>query len=80
MDAGLRRGMDAISLNECLPIVSPVDAAKDKRVFGVNGDTEPADRGTRNGAFVTSFRQRSGDSRVYIIPWGGCYMDLDQHR
>jgi hypothetical protein len=48
LDAGLRRGsMDAISLNECLPIVSLSTLAKDKRVFGVIGDTEPADRGTR---------------------------------
>jgi hypothetical protein len=66
MDAGLQRGIDAISLNECLPIVSLATRAKDKRVFGVIGDTEPAERGDTYGAFVTPFEKHAGDSRVYI--------------
>jgi hypothetical protein len=36
---GLQRGIDAISMNECFPIVSLATRAKDKRVFGVIGDT-----------------------------------------
>jgi hypothetical protein len=66
MDTGLQRGIDAISMNECLPIVSLATRAKDKRVFGVIGDTEPADRGDSYGAFVTPFEKHAGDSRVYI--------------
>jgi hypothetical protein len=54
MDVGLQRGVDAISMNECLPIVSPATRAKDKRVFGVIGDTESADRGDSYGAFILS--------------------------
>jgi hypothetical protein len=64
MDVGLQRGVDAISMNECLPIVSPATRAKDKRVFGVRRRTESADRGDSYGAFVT-FRKQA-DSRVYI--------------
>jgi hypothetical protein len=66
MDAGLYRGVNAINMNECLPIVSLATRARDKRVFGVIGDTESADREDTFGAFVTPFEKQAGDSRVYI--------------
>jgi hypothetical protein len=46
MDVGLQRGVDAISMNECLPIVSLATRAKDKRVFGVIGDRNRPTEGT----------------------------------
>jgi peroxiredoxin len=66
MDNGLRRGIDSIVIDECLPIVSLAGERADCRVFGVIGNAEPSNRQDTYGAFVTPFDKPRGDSRSYI--------------
>jgi peroxiredoxin len=70
MNNGLRRGIDSIVIDECLPIVSLADTRADRRVFGVIGNAESANREDIYGAFVTPFDKPRGDSRSYINALG----------
>lgn len=67
MSGGIERGSNAITINECLPVVTLTTKAKDKACFGVISTSEdPDSREDRYGAFVSSFEKEIGDTRVYI--------------
>ena len=67
MAGGLKRGKDAITISESLPIVSLVSKPNDKRVFGVIAVAEdPSIREDTYGNFVTPFIKEAGDTRAFI--------------
>jgi hypothetical protein len=54
--------------NECLP--TSLTLAKDNACSKRHRDTEPADRGTVRGIFVTRSKKQTGACRVYTISVG----------
>ena len=67
MSGGLKRGKDAITISESLPVVSLTSNAYDKRVFGVIAYGEdPEKREDAYGNFVTPFEKERGDTRAYV--------------
>jgi hypothetical protein len=67
MSGGLKRGKDAITISESLPIVSLSSNAYDKRVFGVIALAEdPEKREDVFGNFVTPYEKEPGDTRAFI--------------
>lgn len=71
MSGGLKRGKDAITISESLPIVTLASNAYDKRVFGVIALVEdPERREDAFGSFVTPLEKQPGDTRAYINSLG----------
>jgi hypothetical protein len=67
MSGGLKRGKDAITVSESLPIVSLTSNAYDKRVFGIIASGEdPEKREDAYGNFVTPYEKEPGDTRAYV--------------
>jgi len=67
MSRGITKGMEAITINESLPLVSLSNVAYDKKCFGVISFSEdPNQRKEINGSFVSVFKKEEGDIRVYI--------------
>ena len=65
MSGGLTTGVQAIQMNEALPVVSLARKVMDKSAFGVISSIEET-REDAYGAFVTPFEKEEGDHRVYI--------------
>jgi len=67
MSGGIAKGLEAITINESLPLVSLSNVAYDKKCFGVISYAEDPDRRTDGyGNFVSVFEKESGDTRIYI--------------
>ena len=69
MSNGLKRGLQAVTVNEALPIVTLSRTCMDKSCFGVislSEDPENETREDRFGCFVAEFEKEEGDERVYI--------------
>ena len=66
MSGGLQMGLDAVLVDEALPVVSLCEKRQDKRVFGVISSLEPDDRHEAYGAFTTPYPKEEGDERIYI--------------
>lgn len=67
MSNGTVIGIEAITTNEALPIVSLTNLNNDKSVFGVISDAEdPNNRIDKYGAFCTPYPKEQGDTRAYI--------------
>ena len=69
MSGGLNRGLQAVTINEALPIVTLSRTCMDKTCFGVislSEDPENETREDRFGCFVAEFEKEEGDERVYI--------------
>jgi hypothetical protein len=67
MARGLKRGKEAITICESLPVVTLSSNAYDKRAFGVIAVVEdPEKREDAYGNFVTPFEKQLGDTRAYI--------------
>jgi hypothetical protein len=65
MSGGFRRGLEAVTVSESLPIVSLSSRARDPRVFGVVAGLE-ADRVDALGAVSSYTAKPPGDTRVYV--------------
>ena len=63
-------GKDAITINDCLPLVSLSDKEKDITVFGVISNVEEVDdnnnRVYQEGSFGSEIEKVYGDRRIYI--------------
>ena len=71
MDGGVAVGIDAITINECLPLVSLSNVAYDKRCFGVLSSSEdPEKRESTYGNLVQKLIKEEGDTRVFINSLG----------
>jgi len=67
MSGGIANGMEAITINESLPLVSLSNVARDKICFGVISDSEdPNERVDTYGRISSHFVKEEGDTRVYI--------------
>ena len=67
MSGGIAKGLEAITINESLPLVSLSNTAYDKKCFGVISYAEDPDSRTDGyGNFVSVFEKESGDTRIYI--------------
>jgi hypothetical protein len=67
MSGGIAKGMEAITINETLPLVSLSNVARDKKCFGVISDAEdPNERVDTYGRITSHFTKEEGDTRVYI--------------
>jgi len=67
MSGGIAKGLEAITINESLPLVSLSNVAYDKKCFGVISYAEDPDKRTDGyGNFVSMFEKESGDTRIYI--------------
>jgi hypothetical protein len=67
MSGGIAKGMEAITINETLPLVSLSNVARDKKCFGVISDAEdPNERVDSYGRITSHFTKEEGDTRVYI--------------
>jgi len=66
-DRNLRRGKDAISVSDALPIVTLSEIPYDKRCFGVISDVEdPETRVYSTGSWSSPTHKEPGDNRVFI--------------
>ena len=71
MDGGVAVGIDAITINECLPLVSLSNVAYDKRCFGVLSSSEdPEKRESTYGNLIQKLIKEEGDTRVFINSLG----------
>ena len=67
MSDGITYGANAITINECLPVVTLSQTANDKACFGVISLSEdPETREEAAGAFVSIIDKEMGDTRVFI--------------
>jgi hypothetical protein len=67
MSGGIEAGLNAITTNESLPLVSLSNIASDKKCFGViSASEDPDTRQEQYGNFVSVNRKEKGDTRVYI--------------
>lgn len=65
MSGGFKRGTEAITVSESLPIVSIASQARDPRVFGVVAGLE-LERVDEIGCFTSYTDKPPGDTRVYV--------------
>ena len=65
MSGGFKRGTEAITVSESLPIVSVASQARDPRVFGVVAGIEDV-RVDEIGCFTSYTEKPPGDTRVYV--------------
>ena len=71
LNEGVTRGLNAITINESVPLVSISRVVNDKKCFGVISHSEdPENRVDRYGNFVNIFEKENGDIRVYINSLG----------
>jgi hypothetical protein len=71
MSGGIAKGMEAITINETLPLVSLSNVARDKKCFGVISDAEdPNERVDSYGRITSHFTKEEGDTRIYINSLG----------
>jgi hypothetical protein len=67
MDKGIAVGANAITISECLPVVSISANAYDKKCFGVICKSEDPEKRTDGmGNILCSLGKELGDTRVYI--------------
>jgi hypothetical protein len=67
MSGGIERGINAITINESLPVVNVSSKSQDKSCFGViSASEDPEKRIDSYGIFVSVFEKEIGDTRVYI--------------
>ena len=67
MSGGIETGLNAITTNESLPVVSLSRKVKDKKCFGViSASEDPETREDAFGNFVSITQKEVGDTRVYI--------------
>ena len=67
MSGGIETGLNAITTNESLPVVSLSTKVKDKKCFGViSASEDPEKREDSFGNFVSVSEKENGDTRVYI--------------
>ena len=71
VNGGVERGLEAITINETIPLVSVTTKAYDKRVFGVvSGSEDPDSRQDTYGRVTCSFLKEEGDDRIFINSLG----------
>ena len=71
VQGGVERGLNAIEINETLPLLSITNTAKDKSVFGViSGSEDPDSRVNKVGRVSNYYDKESGDDRVIINSLG----------
>jgi hypothetical protein len=71
VQGGVERGLNAIEINETLPLLSITNTAKDKSVFGViSGSEDPDSRVNKVGRVANYYDKESGDDRVIINSLG----------
>jgi hypothetical protein len=64
---GVARGLDAIEINETLPLLSITRKAKDKSVFGVVSGSEDYETRSNTVGNLTSYHDKeSGDERIFV--------------
>ena len=67
MNEGVETGSNAITINECLPVVSLSKVTNDKKCFGViSASEDPETRTVLYGAWGSVAEKEKGDTRVYI--------------
>ena len=67
MSDGIAYGANAITINECLPVVTLSKTSNDKACFGVISLSEdPETREDAFGTFVSVAEKEKGDTRVFI--------------
>ena len=67
MSDGIAYGANAITINECLPVVTLSNTSNDKACFGVISLSEdPETREDAFGTFVSVAEKEKGDTRVFI--------------
>tara|TARA_B110000238_G_scaffold162332_1_gene176585 strand:- start:134 stop:1210 length:1077 start_codon:yes stop_codon:yes gene_type:complete len=67
MSDGVAYGAKAITINECLPIVTLSQKTRDKTCFGVISLSEdPETREEAFGVFVSVFDKEKGDTRIFV--------------
>jgi hypothetical protein len=67
IDKKLKTGLEAIQINESLPLVSISNVEKDKACFGViSGTEDPEARKYEQGMYVTVCDKQDGDTRAFI--------------
>ena len=67
MSDGIAYGSNAITINECLPVVSLSQKMHDKSCFGVISLSEdPETREEAAGAFVSIIDKELGDTRIFV--------------
>jgi hypothetical protein len=67
MNGGIEAGSNAITINECLPVVSLSNVTSDKKCFGViSASEDPETRTVLYGAWGSVAEKEKGDTRVYI--------------
>ena len=71
VNGGVVRGLEAITINETIPLVSVTTKAYDKQVFGVvSGSEDPDSRQDTYGRVTCSFMKEEGDDRIFINSLG----------
>ena len=71
VQGGVERGLNAIVINETLPLLSITDTARDKSVFGViSGSEDPGSRENTIGRITNYFDKENGDDRVFVNSLG----------
>ena len=71
VNGGVERGLEAITINETIPLVSVTTKAYDKQVFGVvSGSEDPDSRQDTYGRVTCSFLKEEGDDRIFINSLG----------
>ena len=71
VNGGVERGLDAITINETIPLVSVTNKAYDKSVFGVvSGSEDPEYREDKFGRVTSVFIKEEGDDRIFINSLG----------
>ena len=64
---GVERGLNAIEINETLPLLSITTKAKDKSVFGVVSGSEDYETRTNTVGNMTSYHTKeTGDDRIFV--------------
>jgi hypothetical protein len=67
LNEGVVRGLNAITINESVPLVSVSNVMNDKKCFGViSASEDPEERSDAYGNLVNVFEKEKGDTRVYI--------------
>ena len=67
MNDGIKCGLNAITVNESLPVVSISNVVNDKTCFGVISTGEDDnERGDTYGTLTALFPKEDGDTRIYI--------------
>ena len=71
VNGGVERGLEAITINETIPLVSVTSKACDKSVFGVvSGSEDPESREDKFGRVTSVFIKEEGDDRIFINSLG----------